>query len=737
MVSLFDFQYVTVFRFTYPDFFAVADDSSESLLSVPQEHERHSWHGGGLPPPTSNIRRLSTASMPARPGARPHHQQRAGSIIMDILPDKLVVPSPTAFRRPLGFSSRKTPISNPSTAKPSPAQASAASTLVSSQMHQPVFAPGSVAQPRPIIQLPSPPSALSAPRVVVVNPTPHPTPPATPHPSNAATIVALPPTAATHLAPPPPRPAFSVSKAVPAVTTSPTTSSLKPSPVIARKDDSAPPGAEPPVRAVSQVSTNEALKLSDRRFFLQTSESPEQVSPSPERSQVECAQDSLELPEPSPASTTSSHVKSVKSDNAPAPPKRTLSKPSFRRGKEIARFTTAKSTTKIQRPTMTRKQTDTKKTTFNIGSASSNGTKADGHGQHLQKEPPVARHQPAAQPSQQPQPHKPSPPKKKGMTLSTDSDYTTDSGDDSDWASEGNSAEERDKEREQKESKLREAAEEARRQRDMFSKLPKRSYTDLTKRTNSGLLTQLLNPDPAIFPPNHPYRQTHSTMDMAQFARQHGAGRLPAPNYQTSRSSAAVPLAAQITPMNAQAPSTNGASAYRPKGRPQGEELETDTEEEGPDNGIQLSTSLAQQKLAALAGPSRRRAPPSQGQGQANVPSGLARSKASQQTNGTLSSIATAPIPLNHPYNLPAPAPPMTPRTTRRQMLSTELSESLRRNLLWERQVSKANMLAGARRSQRLQQTQEGQPVDEREERRRAAMAGNRSWADDFHYAGW
>ena len=130
-----------------------------------------------------------------------------------------------------------------------------------------------------------------------------------------------------------------------------------------------------------------------------------------------------------------------------------------------------------------------------------------------------------------------------------------------------------------------------------------------------------------------------------------------------------------------------------------------------------------------------------------------------------LPTVATAPIPLAHPYNLPAPAAPMTPRTTRRQMLSTELSESLRRNLLWERQVSKVNMLGGARRSGGLlsgglrpltavhnangqqqppaQQPQaqrnhtDQPPGNDREERRQAAMARNRSWADDYHYAGW
>lgn len=42
-------------------------------------------------------------------------------------------------------------------------------------------------------------------------------------------------------------------------------------------------------------------------------------------------------------------------------------------------------------------------------------------------------------------------------------------------------------------------------------------------------------------------------------------------------------------------------------------------------------------------------------------------------------------------------APPQTPRTTRRAMLATELSESLRRNLLWERQT-RNRVMGGAPR---------------------------------------
>lgn len=642
----------------------------------------------------------------------------------------MVVPAP-APRRITGSSGRKvsTPLSNPSTAKPSPVQISTASTFVNSSMLKLAPSP-SVAQPRPVLglpsmQLPTPsPITLAAPRVVVVNPTPHPTPPATPHPRSSN---CKPLSAASHSSP---SPALAADSSPPAPLPPSVTTSKSSAAAVADQETSATPHGQTVDVAPARGSNDETLKPSDRRFFLESSESPDRDSP--ERPSPESRKPS-DIPEPSPSSTTSSHVKS--DGAAPVAPRRNLSKPTMRRGKEVSRFTTNKSNSRVQlqRQATQRKITEPKKAAFNIGSASSNGTKADGRGQQLQKDS-------APQKSQAvPKPRPPSPPKasavppavRKGLVISTSSEYTTDSDEDSEWASEdNNSTDEKEKERRQRESKLREAAEEAQRQRDMFAKVPKRSYSNLN-RTKSGLLSQLLNPDPTIFPPSHPYRQSYSTQDITQLGRL--GGRLPAPNYQTSRSSAAVPLAAQITPMTAQAPPTNGSSAYRPKGRPQGQEMDTDTEEEASENGVQLSRSLAQQKLAALAGPNRRRA-----SDQAPAPS--VRAPERQLSH-------PSPIPLNHPYNLPAPALPMTPRATRRQMLSTELSESLRRNLLWERQVSKVNMLGGARRngllSQRLQpltaaNPQQDQPPDEREERRRAAMARNRSWAaDDYHTSGW
>jgi len=90
-----------------------------------------------------------------------------------------------------------------------------------------------------------------------------------------------------------------------------------------------------------------------------------------------------------------------------------------------------------------------------------------------------------------------------------------------------------------------------------------------------------------------------------------------------------------------------------------------------PDDTIQLSHSLALQHLAALSNPSCQWASDNHWQRQ---------TQALGLTRLILLTAATAPIPLNHPWNLPAPAPPTTPCTTRRQTLATRLGESLRWN---------------------------------------------------------
>ncbi|KAG1887097.1 hypothetical protein F4604DRAFT_1232002 [Suillus subluteus] len=83
------------------------------------------------------------------------------------------------------------------------------------------------------------------------------------------------------------------------------------------------------------------------------------------------------------------------------------------------------------------------------------------------------------------------------VASTSEEDYETTDADDSGWASEDMDAE--DKAREVKEAGLRGAALEAQRQRDLFAKVPKRSYSNLN-RTQSGLLSQLMNPNPANIP---------------------------------------------------------------------------------------------------------------------------------------------------------------------------------------------------------------------------------------------
>ena len=327
---------------------------------------------------------------------------------------------------------------------------------------------------------------------------------------------------------------------------------------------------------------------------------------------------------------------------------------------------------------------------------------------------------------------------------------TTDAEDSEGWASEEIDAE--DKAREAEETRLREAALEAQRQRELFAKVPKRSYSSLN-RTQSGLLTQLMNPNPAIFPPNHPYRISRSSADIARHYQppqpyapvpQRSTSAYAPPRLSTSKSAAAVPMAAQITAISSSKPPSSAVkrqesekNGYRPKGPPKEQEMEDDSGGDADDK-IQMSQSVAQQKLQALM--SRRGS-------QQGTSSRLIPPVAMEAGPGLLSS-TTAPIPFGHPYNLPAAAPPMTPRTTRRRMLKTELSESMRRQLLWERQVSSNTnpALVARRASQTVRPltstSSEGirdapTEAQDRDERRRRALARNRSWADDYHFAGW
>ena len=294
---------------------------------------------------------------------------------------------------------------------------------------------------------------------------------------------------------------------------------------------------------------------------------------------------------------------------------------------------------------------------------------------------------------------------------------------------------------------------EEQRRRSMFAKVDRKSYTELSmKRTQSGLLSSLLRPGPSTIQEGL-YRMTRSTQDFTSSAQ----GRYPIPSaFQAGKSPAAVPVAvAEAAVAQDMQSGSNGRSKLRLKGRPEGEVIESDSEEDDADNTIQMSNSLAVQRLAALHGrrSSNPAAPSAVDERQSEevaVASGASDSPPPPRAN------VTAPISMIFPYNLPPPVPPSTPRTTRRRMLSNELSESLRRNLLWERQQSKlrpirrqsggnidnvvvrplppsnsaSNVLSGKAEP-------ESTTRDSREEERRKALARHRAWAAEYNGAGW
>ncbi|KAJ3785518.1 hypothetical protein GGU10DRAFT_354566 [Lentinula aff. detonsa] len=80
------------------------------------------------------------------------------------------------------------------------------------------------------------------------------------------------------------------------------------------------------------------------------------------------------------------------------------------------------------------------------------------------------------------------------------------------------------------EQKFRDAALEAQRQREMFTKVPKRNYSNLSTRSQSGFLSQLMNPDPKIFPGDHPYSRGYSSGDVAVGGRTARLGIQPMTN---------------------------------------------------------------------------------------------------------------------------------------------------------------------------------------------------------------
>lgn len=295
------------------------------------------------------------------------------------------------------------------------------------------------------------------------------------------------------------------------------------------------------------------------------------------------------------------------------------------------------------------------------------------------------------------------------------------------------------------EDPLARAANEAGRQRSMFEKITPRVPRN---QVNKGLLTNLMNPDPRFFP--QAAMRSHNSAQNLAAGRRVGAP----PILQTSRSTVAVPKAAAVTAEEVtthvsvdptgRAVGGSGSRGLRLKGRPQGdveEEGSTDEENSMPN---ELSKTYAQRRLEALATRARVPPPPPMEQVRRSEPDAptpaLAPRPAPQQPQATM------------PYDMDV-RPIHSPRTVRRKMIAGELSESLRRNLMWERTSTRFAMGAGAlgsglrplsgtrpgiqaTSSDRGAGSRSGAEDEERTERR-LALARNKSWANDFHHAGW
>ena len=83
---------------------------------------------------------------------------------------------------------------------------------------------------------------------------------------------------------------------------------------------------------------------------------------------------------------------------------------------------------------------------------------------------------------------------------------------------------------------------------------------------------------------------------------------------------------------------------------------------------------------------------------------------------------------------LPSSAAPMSPRATRRQMLSSEYTDSLRRNILWERHVNKGK---DTRRGHPSQPRGEGGTTQEQGSSRGGEREGDAEKVTDFNATGW
>ena len=330
--------------FIFFSFSLVRSDFSESLLAVNPDSTVRPWHRENLAPTISDVsQRPSTASMPVRPNTK---AQRAGKLIVDMLPEKIDVPP----RRIASISSKL----KPGTA---PLNSTVANTnRLPLAQPQPVLSAAQLSTGTPISVTDD--SSLFY-RVVVVHPTRYPTPRGTPQAIKVVTAVPAGPTP-THLLPPPARrPVFFKQTPEPSTSTVP--------PPAARSESSSNTDSDSPK---SREDHDATIKPPDRRFSIQQAESSDELSAG------SCSPEAIpdnKNSEPSPSREISGHITTSgiakRAGGAYA-----------RRGKQVRHIATrTTSRTQVQRVQAAQRRANDAKslraTTLNIGSNSSNGSK--------------------------------------------------------------------------------------------------------------------------------------------------------------------------------------------------------------------------------------------------------------------------------------------------------------------------------------------------------------------------
>ncbi|KAH7097397.1 hypothetical protein BKA62DRAFT_716551 [Auriculariales sp. MPI-PUGE-AT-0066] len=303
-----------------------------------------------------------------------------------------------------------------------------------------------------------------------------------------------------------------------------------------------------------------------------------------------------------------------------------------------------------------------------------------------------------------------------------------------------------------------EAAQQLQREAEMFAKLPHRSWSSNLDRVQKvGLLTHLFRPD--LVRSGLPHHSM-SSQDLSSAASARNQNQIPANHIrrpaalQLTQVHAVTAQPTLVTPQQQQKQKQQQQQAqtrqrgYQPRGRPADQELDSDSEDNSDDE-VRLSKSEAQQRLAELHRKHKQRTSPLQHElTEAAAPPGPSHAGANVQhphhnqhqyryTRCESPPAPPAPIPVLFDHTqLPQPLAAVSPRTTRRNMMASEMSESLRHNLLRERQVAKRSLGVHHRNTSANQLAamvnDRGEPLSDRELASRQAIIRNRSFQGPF-----